>query len=152
MQRLHAIVLSVYMDAGEAINRIELAVYKGGRHGQTIPLGAALAWAKAMKRSRKKSKEETKPKQLVYSKPKMISGPPDTIRKGEARAQLLGRSFSEHVMRLLEEDYARDEVVVMTVAERSDAYRAFREKHPPLPLPEAQPKSEQSESRKEDDD
>lgn len=145
-------LFTVYMDACEASNRVDLAVYKGGRHSQTIPLGAALAWAKVMKRYRKKIKDEIKPKQQPgRSKPKMISGPEETILKGEARADLLGVSFSAHVMRLLEEDYARDDVVVMTVAERSEAYRAFREKHPPLPLPEAQTKIEQIESQREGD-
>lgn len=122
------------------INCAELGVYRPRPSRQTVPLATALAWAGVMKyRSQKADKKPLKPKR-VYMR-KSISGPEDTIKKGTARAQLLGRSFSEHVMRLLEDDYARDETVVMTVVEKPDSYRAFRQQHPPSPLPPEIPRS-----------
>lgn len=133
----------------EALKCVELGVYRDRGGSESGLLTTRSAWAGAMKR---KSRQKGRPKKdNPLHMQKMISGPEATILKGVARAQLLGRSFSEHVMRLLEEDYARDERVVMTIAEPSAEYRKFREQHPPIQLrPRNDPEGEQSESRPED--
>lgn len=131
------------------LNRVQLSVYRRNRMGKAIPLSAALAWAVEMKKRKPGGKGYVKPKSNHV--PKMISGPPETIRKGAARASFLGRTFSEHVMRLIEEDYAKDDRVVMTMTvarDDTEEYQRFRDENPPIVLP---PEIRRSESETERD-
>ena len=117
-----------------AINCPELGVYRENAANKTIPLATALAWAGVMKRRRKKGAETPPLVRPIYMR-KMLSGPASTFDKGVMRANLLFKGdFSKYVAWLIEEDYARDQRVVMTVAEGTEEYLKFREANPPQPI------------------
>ena len=118
-----------------AINCPELGVYRNPAVNKTIPLATALAWAGIMKRRRKKGAQGAPAARPIYMK-KMLSGPTSTFDKGLMRANLLFKGdFSKYVAWLIEADYARDQRVVMTVAEGTEEYLKFREENPPMALP-----------------
>ena len=129
----------------------ELGIYRENAGVKTIPLATALAWSGIMKRKRKKEAQGAPAARPVYMK-KMLSGPTSTFDKGLMRANLLFKGdFSKYVAWLIEEDYARDQRVVMTVAEGTEEYLRFREQNPPMILPRAGD-TPRTESRQEGDD
>lgn len=75
---------------------------------------------------------------------KTISLPKEILEMGKERARQFRLPFSQHLARLIEDDYRSGKKVIMIVSEESAQYRKFLQKNPPIELP-------RSESRSEDD-
>lgn len=75
---------------------------------------------------------------------KTVSLSKEVIDMAKERARQFRLPFSQHIARLIEEDYRSGKKVIMIVSEESPRYRKFLEKNPPLELPAKRRTDEES--------